>query len=682
MESEERAILFEIPDSPMLSIFQFRHANLNNYFHGPSYAFGNSYASPQVARYKTWGKMKAFSMQPIFPGMDIRANIATAKDLQNAGLPYNPFIWEPMREISYDDPIREKFVNNDHQNITLDHSFYLNYSLMDGYFTSGLGIGSEWDLLLPEEFEPGSRFLPFRNPRLLPYLRDGEWIETGYAEKSPQLASAGSDSQYRYQTLAGDLLVDGTFNINSTSVDAWASQLASLRGKPIEGLVVPQDETPVLRFQDYTDIEENSWNQIRYLTDEEINLLAYKIVEQVKLRGPFLSYADFVNRRIQGNRINLLGFPFPQWNTDERRETRSSVLGLRGAVQAGIAEARLNQGGFSIPSSQSLIPVLPDRRFNGNNILENPWPLASDLDFVSSQFGIHAISSARQTFRDHNPQGAVTQYSDYLSYPPIARPNYDTVNVSSGDPNTFFVYPQRWGKGFYEVRYQNPPPPAKPISIQDRLERFNYHFRNYEDTFYYGEAPENLLAVENVATGANTPGWVMQSDLLSPLAPVTSARSDTFIIRVMGENLKNENDQTQSKAWIELTVQRVPDYVKSDIDHPHHRPHEPFEDRNFNGYWDADTPSSPEHWIDLNQNSVTRRRDGGTEQVGSELYPDMAGDNPSFSDGLESDLPINKDPDEEVVSNMNSTVSHKGINQRFGRKFKIIKFRWLSAQDV
>ena len=191
-----------------------------------------------------------------------------------------------------------------------------------------------------------------------------------------------------------------------------------------------------------------------------------------------------------------------------------------------------------------------------------------------------------------------------------------------------------------------------------------------------------MLAVENVATGANTPGWVMQSDLLSPLAPVTSARSDTFIIRVMGENLKNENDQTQSKAWIELTVQRVPDYVKSDIDHPHHRPHEPFEDRNFNGYWDADTPSSPEHWIDLNQNSVTRRRDGGTEQVGSELYPDMAGDNPSFSDGLESDLPINKDPDEEVVSNMNSTVSHKGINQRFGRKFKIIKFRWLSAQDV
>ena len=92
-------------------------------------------------------------MQPIFPGMDISGNIATAKDLQNLGLPYNPSFGSRC-EISYDDPIREKFVNNDHQNITLDHSFYLNYSLMDGYFTSGLGIGSEWDLLQPEEFEP------------------------------------------------------------------------------------------------------------------------------------------------------------------------------------------------------------------------------------------------------------------------------------------------------------------------------------------------------------------------------------------------------------------------------------------------------------------------------------------------------------------------------------------------
>ena len=140
-------------------------------------------------------------------------------------------------------------VNNDHQNITLDHSFYLNYSLMDGYFTSGLGIGSEWDLSDPEEFEPGRAIYLFGILDCYPIFGMVNGSKQVMLKKSPQLASAGSDSQYRYQTLAGDLLVDGTFNINSTSVDAWASQLASLRGKPIEGLVV-DDQTPVLRFQD------------------------------------------------------------------------------------------------------------------------------------------------------------------------------------------------------------------------------------------------------------------------------------------------------------------------------------------------------------------------------------------------------------------------------------------------
>ena len=58
----------------------------------------------------------------------------------------------------------------------------------------------------------------------------------------------------------------------------------------------------------------------------------------------------------------------------------------------------------------------------------------------------------------------------------------------------------------------------------------------YKNTFSNGEAPDNLLAVENVASAANKPGWVSQADILTPLAPVANARSDTFTVRVMGEN--------------------------------------------------------------------------------------------------------------------------------------------------
>ena len=50
-----------------------------------------------------------------------------------------------------------------------------------------------------------------------------------------------------------------------------------------------------------------------------------------------------------------------------------------------------------------------------------------------------------------------------------------------------------------------------------------------------------------------------------------------------------------------------------------------------------------------------------------------------YPDGLNSDLPLNPDLEEEPTGTVISTM---GINQRFGRKFKIVKFRWIKDQDV
>ena len=96
-------------------------------------------------------------------------------------------------------------------------------------------------------------------------------------------------------------MLEGAFNVNSTSVDAWVAQLSSLRGLQIQRLDgssagVANDETPVVRFLD--EPASNNWNDLRTLTDEEIENLAKSLVKQVKLRGPFLSFADFVNRRL------------------------------------------------------------------------------------------------------------------------------------------------------------------------------------------------------------------------------------------------------------------------------------------------------------------------------------------------------------------------------------------------
>jgi hypothetical protein len=49
------------------------------------------------------------------------------------------------------------------------------------------------------------------------------------------------------------------------------------------------------------------WSGYRELSEEEISKLAEAIVTEVKLRGPFLSLADFVNRRLAEDETGKMG---------------------------------------------------------------------------------------------------------------------------------------------------------------------------------------------------------------------------------------------------------------------------------------------------------------------------------------------------------------------------------------
>jgi hypothetical protein len=51
------------------------------------------------------------------------------------------------------------------------------------------------------------------------------------------------------------------------------------------------------------------------------------------------------------------------------------------------------------------------------------------------------------------------------------------------------------------------------------------------------------------------PGWIRQADILRPIAPVLSARDDTFTIRAYGD-YRDENGVVIASAWCEATVQR------------------------------------------------------------------------------------------------------------------------------
>ena len=114
---------------------------------------------------------------------------------------------------------------------------------------------------------------------------------------------------------AGHLLVDGAFNVNSTSVDAWEAFLSGTYGMPyqkmdatgaITGFETVEDKIRFPRLQtvlgdpfNASSPDEGYWTGFPALTPEEIREIAVEIVDQIEERGPFLTLGEFVNRKLE-----------------------------------------------------------------------------------------------------------------------------------------------------------------------------------------------------------------------------------------------------------------------------------------------------------------------------------------------------------------------------------------------
>ncbi|MFA6962254.1 MAG: hypothetical protein WC205_15985 [Opitutaceae bacterium] len=125
-----------------------------------------------------------------------------------------------------------------------------------------------------------------------------------------------------FSRAAAHLIVDGAFNVNSTSVEAWTALFASLRNvgvSPADGSAAapvaasPFVRTPFVTGGADTASRTDQWTGYRSLTNERV--LAVEVVNEIRTRGPFLSLGDFVNRR-------LAAYP--------------DVTGLRGTLQAAL----------------------------------------------------------------------------------------------------------------------------------------------------------------------------------------------------------------------------------------------------------------------------------------------------------------------------------------------------------
>jgi hypothetical protein len=320
------------------------------------------------------------------------------------------------------------------------------------------------------------------NSRYLPYP----------GGRSADEVKADLDATGGYLKAAAHLMVDGMFNVNSTSVAAWHALFAGIRERQLvyrdqNGTLKPVDipsgkRIALSRFntattnQEATDPESGftrddglqAWSDVRFLDDKQLRKLAEECVKQVKRRGPFLNFSEFINRRLS--------------NDD---------MGTMGALQSAI------------------------------------------------------------------------DYDD-------ARPEAGSINYSFKSHPDFMLVETDLGK--------------------------------------------NAFATPEAAVGsrfAGIPGYVIQSDLLKPIANTLAVRDDTFRIRAYGDSL-DKNGKVVARAWCEAIVQRVPEYT--------------------------DASNSPE-------------------------VPAC---------GIDSEGKFSSIDDSELTPG----------NRRFGRKFRIESFRWLSGSEI
>ncbi|MFH1500248.1 MAG: hypothetical protein ABII82_20780 [Verrucomicrobiota bacterium] len=263
--------LFELPDARLglLSLGQLQHAPLSLLSAHPAYAVGNSLA-------------------------DIRLSDRTATS-DNAPLAST---LEPTRRMET------------HH----DLSWHLNRALWDRYFFSTVPSGNAPGVtVLPGggaqpawtqgDIDAGT---PLPNARLRYHRRDG------VAPSVDRLVKTASPDSDPFNQAAAHLLLAGGFNVNSTSEQAWRAVLAGTWGLDYDPANRNDSETLEAAFPRFSvptgdDDPGDPWRGYRQLDDAQLRELARNIVVQVKLRGPFLSLSDFVNRGLSNDATGLKG---------------------------------------------------------------------------------------------------------------------------------------------------------------------------------------------------------------------------------------------------------------------------------------------------------------------------------------------------------------------------------------
>ncbi|MBC8126086.1 MAG: hypothetical protein H8M99_02915, partial [Gloeobacteraceae cyanobacterium ES-bin-144] len=335
-------------------------------------------------------------------------------------------------------------------NLQHDDSYCANHLLFDDWFFSSIaggsatGFGRATSLSLEKPYSDFvTEAVPLINRQYKPLPEDVAFARGSTANAS-SLFTKNVNHANAWKNIASRIEVEGMFNVNSTSVTAWRALLGHARKQKIPytdatgGVALSEagdhavsrstiagDKKAGTSGASGVPSTSTQFAGYRELNTGQLDALAQKIVDQVRLRGPFLSLSEFINRQLS-----------------------SGDLALAGTIQAALNEMAKN----------------------------------SSTNFYSGLI-------------------------DALDAPPGKK-------YAVGDPA-----------------------PA-------------------------GTAEYKFSAAAEGISVFGVPGWTRQADILRPLAPILSARDDTFVIRAYGDS-RDASGKVIARAVCEVIVRRSPNYCDS-----------------------------------------------------------------------------------------------------------------------
>jgi hypothetical protein len=318
----------ELPLSPMSSILELRHAPLG-------WDYGHA-----IFRQTNWAGRSTFSSGE--SGDEFAAIYNQA--LGNAYA-------HPLMAVDA--------LQNSSRSRSVDHSYLQNSILPESYFFSGITARDAGDLYTTD-MTAAEAFSAWTSGTVK--LAEGRYLfnqpdDLTVAEVSDILFQVNGDYEDDfYEKIASYITVNGMFNVNSTSVNAWRAVLAGLRDVEVPLLasgatsVTVNDvtDTPFGRqsfltgeaLADSADVFDEAvrfWNGFRTLSDDEIKALSESIVAEVKQRGPFRSMGQFFNREVSARAA---------YNTAGAVQSAIESSGVNNSVDAEVKRTELS----SIPS--------------------------------------------------------------------------------------------------------------------------------------------------------------------------------------------------------------------------------------------------------------------------------------------------------------------------------------------